>query len=113
MKRFTVRGTNTGFVCAHCGTVVRPLAGGSVRNHCPSCLRSVHLDVDPGDRAADCGGELEPVAAERTGKKGWVIVHRCRSCGAERRNRAALDDPEQPDDHDALIRLTLRPYRGA
>jgi hypothetical protein len=34
-----------------------------------------------------------------------VIVHRCQRCGAERRNKAALDDPLQPDDYDALMRL--------
>lgn len=110
MKRFTVRGTNVGFACARCGREVAPLANGSVRNHCPACLWSVHVDVNPGDRASDCGGPLEPVGAERHAKKGWVIVHRCTRCGAERRNRAALDDPGQPDDLDALIRLTLRPH---
>ena len=111
MKRFTVRGTNVGFVCRHCATRVRPLANGSVRNHCPACLWSLHVDVGPGDRASDCRGELEPIAAERNAKKGWVIVHRCTRCGALRRNRAALDDPDQPDDHEALVRLTLRPPR--
>ncbi|MDR9390911.1 MAG: RNHCP domain-containing protein [Trueperaceae bacterium] len=107
MKRFTVRGTNQGFVCLHCGADVAPLAGGSVRNHCPACLWSLHVDVDPGDRASDCGGPLAPVGAESVGGKGWRIVHRCTVCGAERRNKAALDDPTQPDDYDALIRLTL------
>lgn len=109
MKRFTVRGTNEGFVCAHCGERVAPLVGGSVRNHCPACLWSLHVDVNPGDRASDCGGELEPVAVEASGKKGWVIVHRCVRCGDLRRNRAALDDPGQPDDYDRIVALTLRP----
>ena len=31
-------------------------------NHCPNCLTSLHLDNEPGDRAADCGGQMEPVA---------------------------------------------------
>ena len=31
-------------------------AGTRHRNHCPNCLASVHLDDEPGDRAADCGG---------------------------------------------------------
>lgn len=82
------------------------LAGGGYRNHCPRCLHSLHVDVNPGDRASDCGGVLEPVAVESSGKKGWVIVHRCRRCGAVRRNRAALDDPLEPDDFDAIIALT-------
>ena len=37
-------------------------AGTQHRNHCPNCLTSLHLDNEPGDRAADCGGQMEPVA---------------------------------------------------
>ena len=37
-------------------------AGAQHRNHCPNCLISLHLDNEPGDRAADCGGQMEPVA---------------------------------------------------
>ncbi len=88
-----------------CGTDVLPLTQGSYRNHCPVCLSSLHVDVNPGDRANDCGGVLEAVGAELTGNKGWVIVHRCRRCGEVRRNRAALDDPRQPDDLDAVAAL--------
>lgn len=109
MKRFTVQGTNQGFTCLACGTLVPPLTNGSVRNHCPSCLRSVHVDVLPGDRAADCGGVLDPVGVERSGKKGWILIHRCRSCGAVRRNKAALDDARAPDSWDAIVALSTRP----
>ena len=52
-KRFTKN--DSGFVCANCGREVPPL-GYSSRNHCPYCLCSLHVDVNPGDRAADCGG---------------------------------------------------------
>ena len=69
-RRFTVRGTNHGFTCAHCGAEVRPLANGSVRNHCPVCLYSLHVDVQPGDRASDCHGLLRPVGVEQSGKSG-------------------------------------------
>jgi hypothetical protein len=34
-----------------------------------------------------------------------MLVHRCTRCGAMRRNRAALDDPHQPDCIDALARV--------
>ena len=112
MKRFTVRGTNEGFVCAHCGARVEPLTNGSVRNHCPACLWSLHVDVDPGDRASDCGGTLEPVAVEDGGRKGWVVVHRCTRCGAMRRNRSALDDPGQPDRYERIVDLSVRPRRA-
>jgi hypothetical protein len=106
VKRFTVRAANQGFVCAHCDFEVPPLANGSVRNHCPRCLYSLHLDENPGDRAASCGGLMAPVAVEYSGKKGWVIVHRCEHCGAMRRNKAALDDPDAPDDYARLIALS-------
>ena len=37
-------------------------AGSDHRNHCPNCLSSLHVDEEPGDRASDCGGIMEPVA---------------------------------------------------
>lgn len=108
-RRFTVAGTNVGFECAHCGRAVPPLANGSIRNHCPHCLWSLHVDVFPGDRASDCRGPLEPVGVEHSGKKGWTVVHRCRSCGEVRRNKAALDDPTAPDDYELVVALSRRP----
>ncbi|MDZ7801566.1 MAG: RNHCP domain-containing protein [Trueperaceae bacterium] len=108
MKRFTVRGANQGFTCVECGAGVRPLANGSVRNHCPHCLHSLHVDVGPGDRGSDCGGVLEPIGVEPGGKGDWTLVHRCRRCGAVRRNRAALDDPQQPDDYERIVQLTTQ-----
>ncbi|MBR0096415.1 MAG: RNHCP domain-containing protein, partial [Synergistaceae bacterium] len=51
------------FVCKVCGrTVTSSGAGVRHRNHCPYCLSSQHLDNEPGDRAADCGGIMEPIA---------------------------------------------------
>ncbi len=105
MKRFTGRDVNQGFECVECGAHVPPLQGGGYRNHCPRCLHSLHVDVNPGDRANPCGGVLEPVAVERSAKRGWVIVHRCRSCGAIGRNRAALEDAAFPDDFDVIVAL--------
>jgi hypothetical protein len=109
MKRFTAVGRNTGFTCAQCGEGVPPLTGGGCRNHCPFCLYSQHVDVLPGDRASECGGALEPIGVLVDARKGYVIVYRCRSCGELRRNRAALDDPDCPDDFDVLLRLSRRP----
>jgi len=107
-RRFVKQGTNSAFVCGHCGLDVQPLLNGSVRNHCPACLHSVHLDVFPGDRAADCGGLMVPVGVESHPKKGWMILHRCATCGYEGRNKAALDDPAQPDSYDALLAVSSR-----
>ena len=108
MRRFTAQGTNTGFTCVNCGCAVPPLANGSYRNHCPHCLYSLHVDVFPGDRASDCGGTLQPVSVDYSGKKGWIIVHACQECGAVRRNKAALDDAEMPDSYEMILALSQR-----
>ena len=103
-KRF--RKNDSGFICANCGKEVRPL-GYTSRNHCPFCLFSLHLDINPGDRASDCGGLLEPVRAETDPKKGFIIVSRCLKCGEMRRNKAATEAPDQPDDINKIIKLTV------
>ena len=103
-KRFT---KNDGsFICAHCGKTVLPL-GYSSRNHCPFCLWSVHVDINPGDRACECGGLLKPVFAEPDAKKGYIITHECQKCGEKRRNRAAHDAKIQPGDINLIIKLTV------
>ena len=84
---------NESFTCRCCGRLVTPgEAGTSHRNHCPCCLHSVHLDIEPGDREADCGGLMEPVAVWVRKGGEWAIVHRCRICGALSSNRVAADD---------------------
>ena len=97
-KRFTKN--DNGFICAHCGREVTPL-GYTSRNHCPHCLWSLHVDVNPGDRACECRGRLEPVKVLTDPKKGFIIVHKCVRCGELRRNKAADDD-----NRDLLIKLT-------
>jgi hypothetical protein len=109
MRRFIAQGKNEGFTCLNCGLTVLPLSGGGCRNHCPACLHSLHVDENPGDRASGCGGVLEPVGVLHSGKKGWVIVHRCAACGATRRNKAALGDPVQPDDFERVLELSRKP----
>ncbi len=98
-KKF--RKNDSGFICANCGKEVSPL-GYTSRNHCPFCLFSLHLDVNPGDRASDCGGLLEPRRVEIDPKKGYVIISRCARCGEIRRNKAANDD-----DINKIIKLTV------
>lgn len=102
-KRFTKN--DSGFICAHCGREVQPM-GSSSRNHCPFCLWSLHVDVNPGDRANTCGGGMEPIRTEPDARHGYVIIHRCTKCGEIRRNRAAYDAKVQPDNRSLLIRLT-------
>lgn len=93
------------FICGHCGKEVLPL-GYSSRNHCPFCLWSLHVDINPGDRANECSGLMEPIRVETDPKKGFVIVHRCTKCGEIKRNRAAHEAKLQPDNRNLLIKLT-------
>lgn len=92
------------FSCAHCGQEVRR-HGRTARDHCPTCLRSLHVDRVPGDRLETCRGILDPTGIDRNGDK-MVLIYACRSCGAVRRNQAILDGVE-PDDWDAIIALSV------
>lgn len=92
-----------GFDCVHCGRKV-PAHGRTARNHCPWCLRSRHVDDVPGDRAATCGGVMDPVGLELVDGHP-VIHHRCRSCGAQGRVRAVVDGTV-PDDARSLARVS-------
>ncbi|MFE6774530.1 RNHCP domain-containing protein [Streptomyces sp. NPDC057702] len=95
----------TSFRCLHCGLDIPVSAvGTSHRNHCPHCLWSRHLDTTPGDRAADCGARMEPLAITVRGDGEWVIIHRCTGCGVLHANRTAGDDNALP-----LTRLAVRP----
>lgn len=81
------------FTCRFCGRLVVSVGAGSDhRNHCPYCLHSVHLDIEPGDREADCGGLMEPVAVWVRKNGEWAIIHRCKRCGTLSSNRVAADD---------------------
>lgn len=102
-KRFLKN--DSGFTCKHCGKNVLPL-GYTSRNHCPFCLWSLHIDINPGDRACNCLGEMEPVKAITDPKKGFIILHRCTKCGEIHRNKSAHESKIQPDDISLLIKLT-------
>jgi hypothetical protein len=43
---------------------------------------------------------MEPISLDYCGKKGFVLVHRCRSCHHVSRNRVAPDD-----DLDAMLAI--------
>jgi len=93
---------NEGFACEHCGFDVPEAPGASVRNHCPRCLRSQHVDGPvPGDRASDCHGLMDPHDQVVAG--GQVrVTFRCRRCGFERVNRLHPDWAVEPDRVDVL-----------
>ena len=84
------------FTCAHCGASV---SGSGYTNHCPGCLWSKHVDVNPGDRMEPCGGLMEPVRLEGSSPD-YRIIHKCLKCGAEKKVSAL-----SADSMDMLVQL--------
>jgi hypothetical protein len=79
------------FVCEQCGL---KNFGNGFTNHCRGCLHSKHIDINPGDRAAVCGGLMEPTKIEQRGQKMFVVLV-CKKCRFQRRNTISpLDDLE-------------------
>jgi hypothetical protein len=83
MKTFTR--TTEDFTCENCGMKV---TGNGYTNHCPACLFSKHVDINPGDRAQTCLGLMEPVGFDQ--KKG--ILHRCTTCQETKFNKLQDED---------------------
>jgi len=96
------------FRCSFCGKLIEAdiSFGTKHRNHCPFCLKSIHLDYKPGDRKTDCKGEMAPMGLtfkkegiDKYGKKRQgelMIVHQCKKCKKISINRiAGDDDPEE------------------
>lgn len=94
VKKFQRRIEN--FTCEKCGAEVY---GNGYTDHCPVCLWGKHMDVNPGDRAADCGGQMEPVRVYKKSST-YIIEYICKKCGHKFRVKSARDD-----DFDALIKL--------
>ncbi|MFA6859926.1 MAG: RNHCP domain-containing protein [Clostridia bacterium] len=82
---------DSGFICENCKKVVPPL-GYSSRNHCPFCLASKHVDINPGDRENSCSGIMKAVIVEPCKKGGYTITFKCTKCGEIKRNKSAKDD---------------------
>ena len=105
-RRGSRRNEALSFRCGYCRLDVSTRAPGTQhRNHCPNCLWSRHLDDDaPGDRDANCGSLMEPIAVSVRGDGEWVLVHRCTGCDELRLNRTAGDDNPL-----VLFRLAVQP----
>ena len=88
MKRFNM--IDEEFICENCGEKVSKLEY-SARDHCPFCLYSKHVDINPGDRNNECQGLLEPVGIEKF-KDTYKILYKCLKCGQSHKNLMAKDD---------------------
>ena len=95
---------NETFICQNCHVEV-PKAQQTCRDHCPNCLYSIHVDNNPGDRAAECFGLLTPVSWSQNKKKGYMIHYVCKRCGMEKVNRFLEHDTIQADNFSALLSL--------
>ncbi|MDX6743936.1 RNHCP domain-containing protein [Actinocorallia sp. A-T 12471] len=103
-----VRQAARDFRCVGCRLDVPASAPGTAhRNHCPTCLVSLHVDRRvPGDRGATCRGRMDALSVSARPDGEWMIVHECAACGELSVNRIAGDDNAL-----ALVRLALRPLR--
>lgn len=89
-----VAGNGSSFRCVGCKLEIPWHAPGTThRNHCPTCLTSLHVDARiPGDRASHCRGRMSPIALSSRADGEWLIIHECLSCGQLSANRSAGDD---------------------
>lgn len=89
MKRFNM--IDEPFKCENCGKEIKPL-GYTARDHCPHCLYSKHVDINPGDRLEECRGLLKPIGIEKGKKADYKIIYECQKCHKIRKNVSAKDD---------------------
>lgn len=91
------------FVCENCKRNVTKL-NYTARDHCPYCLYSKHVDINPGDRLNTCMGMLVPIDIEKF-KDTYKIIYKCEKCGMIHKNIAANDD-----NMDKIIELSMKDF---
>ena len=99
MKKFNM--IDEEFICEHCGKEVKK-AEYTARDHCPYCLYSKHVDINPGDRENTCRGLLKPIGVEKF-KDTYKIIYKCEKCNQEHKNIVANDDDMQE-----VIRISVQ-----
>lgn len=87
-KRFKM--IDEDFICDVCKKEVKKL-NVTARDHCPYCLCSKHVDINPGDRLNKCHGTLKPIDIDKY-KDTYKIVYKCEKCNEIHRNIMAIDD---------------------
>ena len=88
MKKFEKN--DESFICEYCNKEVSKLNYSS-RDHCPYCLYSKHVDINPGDRSNECQGLLKPIDIEKY-KDTYKIIYQCEKCHQIHKNIIANDD---------------------
>ena len=78
------------FICENCNKNVNSLKYTS-RDHCPYCLYSKHVDINPGDRQNPCKGLLKPIDIEKF-KNTYKIIYKCEKCNKLHKNIIAIND---------------------
>ena len=63
-KKFSRKIEN--FTCQICNHFNQ---GSGYTNHCTQCFYSKHVDVNPGDRSAECEGMMKPISYKIDKKK--------------------------------------------
>lgn len=87
------------FVCGKCGKKVK---GNGFTNHCPECLFSKHVDINPGDREEKCAGMMMPESIDIEKGK-YVINYKCLKCGMKKRKFA-----DKKDNFDAILAIVKK-----
>ncbi len=88
MKKFYMK--DESFICENCNKKVNKL-NYTARDHCPYCLYSKHVDINPGDRKNKCHGLLKPIDIEKY-KNTYKIIYKCIKCNKMHKNIMANDD---------------------
>lgn len=88
MKKFNKNDEK--FICENCNKKVSKL-GYTSRDHCPYCLYSKHVDINPGDRLNSCNGLLVPIGIEKY-RDTYKIIYKCNKCNNIHKNIIAKDD---------------------
>ena len=99
MKKFYM--LDEEFICENCHKKVEKL-NYTARDHCPYCLYSKHVDINPGDRSNECKGLLKPIDIEKY-KDTYKIIYKCEKCNELHKNIIANDD-----NMDKIIELTVK-----
>ena len=85
------------FNCENCE---EPVIGDGYTNHCPKCLFSKHVDINPGDRESGCRGLMNPDSVIiKNGN--YSILHICQKCHFKKINKIS-----KKDDFDKVINLS-------